>query len=393
MKKKLLSLFMACAMILALAVPAFAEPYFEHSEGAVSADLSQEVTITTRTFIPTVKLTLPSLTEPSIVLNPYKITFAGEDDLLLNGYAVANTDEQVKQVISPVYTIKNQTNVKLNYTVAVTGTVEGGVTFSNDAVSLTEKAKKAHVALMVSNRGAGAAAIDNAASTQNANTAQNIVGFGARAASGTVTAVDALTKDDIETIWLKTTEVKSGVPKSLEPGNVNPNYVAFQFKGDLTRLATPNAWTAEDKIGAVLTFTFTPESKQDFYYPATGEFDIGVVTCDNGAFTAKEIDATNITTLATFKVNSDVTKANWAVFKADSKEIIQVAKNTGGTAWEIKVDPNKTKLITTQPDGTALSTNASTGYYTDKVVLSFVDEDSIPRTVEIAIKYQVKKSA
>jgi hypothetical protein len=370
MKKKLLSLALACAMILTLAVPAFAaDKYVEHADGSASDQLTQSVTIATRTYVPTVKLTLPTMTDPTVILNPYKISFTA-DDSLVNGKQVkaasgqTNAD-QVKQVISPVYTIKNETNVKLNYTVAVTGSVEGGVSFSNDAVSLEEKNKKAHVALVVANKSVSALTNDTVENAQD------------------ILSVTGLSKADVEEVYLKNSEVKFTDPKTLsdasqEAGNSKANYLAFQFKGDLTRQPTPNSWTADDKIGAVITFTFTPESAQDFTVAAADKLTIGstdLSQSDSNLATAA-VSTAAITTLVpadgSWKVAST---PNWGIYNAGAYGATLDSNN------KVKLDATKLKAIA--------GTSGAAATKNDKIVLKFTDTENLPRTVEVPISFTI----
>lgn len=361
MKKKLLSLALACAMILTLAIPAFATDYYSHGETA-SEDLTQTVTISAKTFVPTVKLTLPGLTDPSIVLNPYKIAYTGGPDTnptKLNGEDVGDTDDQIKQVISPIYTIKNETDVKLNFAVAVTGSVEGEVTFSNDPVAVKETNKKAHVGLVMMKKEL------SAAPSADTSSAQTLIG----ATVGSAT----ITKSDVEIVYLKTSETKLTAQKSLADAKTAANYLAFQFIGDLTRKPT-KAWADTDKVSAVITFTFTPESRQDYTVDATSGTAISVskaaTTTSQDIVTVDNVKADSAMANATYAAN-----AKWEVADGGA----YAAKADNSTMTKAVFDTNALKAIRALAQGD----------YTQSIVLAVPDEDNIPRTIEYKFKLTV----
>lgn len=340
--KKLMSLFMAGVMILALAVPAFADDYFQ-PESSASEDLTQTLTFAARTFVPTVKLTLPVLTGDPMVLNPYKIQFTGDNNTL-NGVAVpsdtgnAATADQIKQVISPVYAIKNETDVKLNFAFSVTATTEGEISLSNDPISITETNKKAHIIFVVEKTGNSSGAIAAAAANEQ--------------------TLDAYNTSKCEYVTLKTTgEAKSSndQEKSLAPGNGTANYLRFQFQGDMARKTT-KAWADTDKVTAVVTFTFTPESRQDF----TATLASSVLAAPSAA-----IDVTLPTGLTvTGSPTYHATAPDWALVSAGGLTGVSVASG---------------KLTISKEGQEALATGANTA----KVVLSYKDVNNIPRTMEV----------
>jgi hypothetical protein len=358
--KKLMSLFMAGVMILALAVPAFAEDYFQ-PESSESDALTQTLTFAARTFVPTVKLTLPALTGDPMVLNPYKIDFDSTvlDTNTLNGVGVGNANDKIKQVISPVYAIKNETDVKLNFAFSVTATTEGEISLSNDPISITETNKKAHIIFAVEKNGFTPSS-----------------GTGAIATTGEQT-IDAYDTSKCEYVTLKATgEAKSSndQEKSLAPGSTTANYLRFQFQGDMARKTT-KAWADSDKVTAVVTFTFTPESRQDF--TATHDDSTNVINATATAFADKTIQlAVGDTTAAAF---ASTVAPTGATFHA-TPEWAVVSSGGLGT-----LTVNASNQLVVSKDAQKLVPNDSTAH-DYKIVLSYKDKNSIPRTLELTLK-------
>ena len=354
--KKLMSLLMAGVMILALAVPAFADDYFQ-PETSESDALTQTLTFAARTFVPTVKLTLPALTGDPMVLNPYKIQFTGDDNML-NGVAVpsgasnAATADQIKQVISPVYAIKNETDVKLNFAFSVTATTEGEISLSNDPISISETNKKAHIIFVVEKK-------------ENSNGA-------IAAAAANEQTIDAYDTSLCEYVTLKATgEAKSSneQEKSLAPGNATANYLRFQFQGDMARKTT-KAWADTDKVTTVVTFTFTPESRQDF--TATHDDSTNVIDAKATAFADKTFLLPVGTTAGAFASPTGATfhaTPDWAVVSSGGLGTLSVNANN-----QLVVSKDAQKLVPND--------NTNHAY---KIVLSYKDKNSIPRTLELTL--------
>lgn len=250
--KKLTSLIMACAMILALAVPAFASSTtpavadFYQLEDE-SDQYNQSIQITTKMFIPTIVLKLPTIAENPVVLNPYRIAYDSTVDAeaLLNGTAVTNTTDRAQQVISPVYAIYNQSNVKLNFEVTATTTVAGNLTLATSAPTATDKTNKAMISIVVLPDDSTATKL-----TTNTNAqAQGTLAVGTRGKEIKLDASKAVTVKDMYI----------GAVSSTDKAASKYNFIQFQFQGAMaTQPTTP--WAETDVLTATLAFTFTPET-------------------------------------------------------------------------------------------------------------------------------------
>jgi hypothetical protein len=240
--KKLMSLFMAIVMVMALAVPAFAtaSPYYAQDDA--STDYVQNIEITTTTFVPTISLQLPTLAENPVVLNPYEISYTATEDLL-NGVSVGGAADQTKQVISPVYAIYNRSNVKLDIEVTATATVAGNLTLSSTAPSDTEKGNKALVKVVVLPDDTVATSLalnanDQVQTLAAGATGKELVLSTEKAATAKDMSIAAVSASDAATKW---------------------NFVKFQFQGQMAKKPT-TPWADSDTLTATLAFTFTPSS-------------------------------------------------------------------------------------------------------------------------------------
>lgn len=241
--KKLMSLFMAIVMVMALAVPAFASASPYYAQDDASTDYVQNIEITTTTFVPTISLQLPTLAENPVVLNPYEISYTATEDLL-NGVAVGGAADQTKQVISPVYAIYNRSNVKLDIEVTATATVAGNLTLSSTAPSDTEKTNKALVKVVV--------LPDDTAATSlalNSNDQVQTLAAGTTGKELVLSTEKAATAKDMSIAAVSATDVAAS----------KWNFVKFQFQGQMAKKPT-TPWADSDTLTATLAFTFTPSS-------------------------------------------------------------------------------------------------------------------------------------
>ncbi|MBR0281219.1 MAG: hypothetical protein IJQ81_06470 [Oscillibacter sp.] len=366
MKKKLLSLFMACAMALSLAIPAFAtDPYYTASETDTDS-LAQSVEFTVTTFVPTIDLAIPVLSDNPVVLNPYKLTYEGSDNTL-NGQEVGEDADKTKQVISPVYAITNKTNVALKFTVSATTALgsNASFTFDNKHVKLSETAKKAFIQLVFKKT-------ENATAAPGNDTAA-------------VQTLDVNNKTDYEAIILgvgkkdsdKTLKRLAASPVDTN-GEPTGNYLLFQFQGSLSR--TPETgWTADDIFTTNMVFTFTPEGNQD--YNANVQFAVSTPTTVGDLGDALKTDTTVTTHTAaadkkvTFAADPSIvvstTDPGWAIISG------------GAYGATLGTDTDAGKLIYPKTIGSAVLT--ANGTYKDYVVVGFNDQYGVPKTVGLTI--------
>lgn len=239
--KKFFSLIMALSMVLALAVPAFAT---DNAFAAENNKLQQNMSIKATTAEITIKLSLPTLGENPVVVNPYKLSFNSK----LNGsdMSAASTD----QIISPVFNIRNATNCELSADVTVTTTVGGNMTLATAPQATGDDAAAKAKAL---------AAITKNSAYIEFRTAQT-------AANAVVTALpaQAAANSDAGTpanyFALKNGAVTVKKIATLAPVTTADtyNYLGFGFTGDAATQPT-TAWTKSDTVTVAVAWTFTPQ--------------------------------------------------------------------------------------------------------------------------------------
>lgn len=377
MKKKLLSLVMAVAMVLSLAVPAFAANYWEYSTDTSKQDKAeQKVVFDAKTFTPTIKLTLPDTsTAIPMVLNPYRIEYTGNigtESAKINGQVVsaANWNDQI---ICPIYAIQNETNAKLNVKAKTETTVAGEVTLATtNHVSLSDTAKTAMINLVVKKTSVDSSWMSN--SSYAIDTASAMGKLDAYDSANNTVIKLAATTNDVQVATLKNA--------SIEPDGTKMNYLLFQFDGELTRNST-KAWTASDKIKTTITFTFTPVSIGD-----------AVASVDKSS---DQVSFATPTTAVTVALPTST---------SDKGDLTDIAQNPSASAWAFSLNttPNWSVVdgsvfgvgTNDKPSisGTTLSIPAAALDKLPKdnvkhdytVVLGFDDKNGVPRTVELTIQ-------
>lgn len=388
MKKKLLSLAMALAMALSLACPAFAN-YFTHAaENEInSLDTAPSIEFTARTFVPTIKLTLPGLVSTSspVVLNPYKLKFTGTDNTL-NNVAVGSGADQYKQVISPVYSIKNETNVALKFAVkADTERNSNDFTFTSNHVALSATAKQAYIALVIKKTEASTAGIGTSSEQtmdplDTANNEVLVLGDGAKNT--------------------QPAQIKKLAPALNASGATAANYLQFQFQGSLSR--TPNTgWTADDTFTTTLEFTFTPESGND--YTGTVALATGSTTTLKGAKLANAIVIDPAATTGSVTHSGGAADATYATFTEVGTNPAAAPKGPSGAAvtkvadmadptapnWSLlsagafgaTIDTSNGKITYPDTTGETLDGSRTGKANTDTLVVGFTDFNGVPRTI------------
>lgn len=219
--KKVLSLVLALALVLAIAVPSFASTDNTLSAGGASAS-----NVTTGTpEIPTINVTVP--TTASFVINPYKM------DVLPEG-GTAGTDEVSDTVISTNQVITNTSNIGLNIGVTITGKGGSGVTFVD---SITDATKTNSVALEFIYKVLGDAADADTVKTTGA-------------------AEDLSAETTKAKVTAKATPIENGIALAA-PAAGKANGIAFVIAGDVVTAPT-KPWTASMTATVTTVFTITP---------------------------------------------------------------------------------------------------------------------------------------
>jgi len=253
MKKKLASLALAMAMVLTLAVPAFASTV---SGGSVVSGDQMTTTLAGQYKAYTLKLTVKD--GGKVLVNPYKIKFTppGKDDPVDN------------QVVNVGTFITNSTDVALKVSAKITPTLGAGVSLldnvnkvnqagasvkSGDEVLETYVPKAAFMVFQIMKSS------DN--ETEPSWTKPEAVVDGNAGAK-------VLTGDGTEAI-----EFADCITMDAVEEGGDPNYVCFHMDGllnvypfkEVGQKAVEDKWTENDTIGAGVILTFKPDVKVETY--------------------------------------------------------------------------------------------------------------------------------
>lgn len=226
MKKKLLSVIMAVAMIASLAVPAFATG----SGGAVDKNMDYS----TETKTPTVTVTMP--TSPQIFLNPYGMTVS------------VNSVDYSSQIVNPVQYIKNETAAPLKVGLKATATVAGETNLVARPCTGRETTKNAF--LMV-----------ELAQAANNNTEPTWI--------AKMDDTDTINERAYPQIIPLTGEGKTNAAILSVDKPTTENYIAVKVLGNLAGSPT-GGWTQADTANIALVFTFTPSVANAVTLPQGG---------------------------------------------------------------------------------------------------------------------------
>lgn len=214
--KKLLSGAMAAALSLSLAVPAFALEV----NSIDGLGESSQVEITGETNLPTIKISVPD--NGKVVLNPYKLD-----------YVIDETTTKDDQIISTPQFVVNESSLGLKVSASVLGTAGGSVTFASSSLAsdTTTTDKKVYLTVEMQATTDGTTEPTWAPANEKALSAD--------------TPVEYKKTDSGDTRI-------SLVAGSASTGN---KALAYRFNGDAIS-APAQAWTADDTVGAMITFTF-----------------------------------------------------------------------------------------------------------------------------------------
>ena len=226
--KKIVSMFLALVMALALAAPAFA------SSGKV--DVAGSINL------PTINVVLP--TTASVIANPYKL------DVKLNPKDTTETPSN-DQIISPLMVVKNLSNTGVQVGATVKGVLGKGsdATFATaSAASSTDKDIFVYAKFKIG------------------DASMEIGDIGPETTPATAGLVVIL--DDTDQAVPQLDPTSAAATTVTATGNVlagtndakNPDtngVLGFRFFGDMGKVTT---WTDKDTVSATIAFTFTPTS-------------------------------------------------------------------------------------------------------------------------------------
>lgn len=231
--KKLISTAMAGVMALSLSVPAFADDV--KVEGSIN--------------LPTINMVLP--TTASMIMNHYEL------NVKLNPRDPDETPVD-DQIISPLMTVKNLSNIGVKVAVSVQGTKgKGTAAFATGTTQGSTKstAKEAFVYAKFLIGDPDMAISDITAPT----TVPSADGDYLTILSETATEVTKLKATDAASTTAGSVNVLTGTTgKTAANGGV----LGFRFFGDMTQAPELNGesdpWTDKDILGATVSFTFSP---------------------------------------------------------------------------------------------------------------------------------------
>ena len=236
-QKKLVSIFLAAVLALALAVPAFA------------ADATSDITTATgnltvggETKAPTIKVRIPTTDFAKVILNPYQMT--------VEANATIGSVKGDAQVISGTYYAVNLTDAKVKVTMKVKGATANNLVYSDKLVSTKKDATANEVFLYMDTKvvSKDKEKVTWSGTYDKANTMQAMI---TSAATPSEIKVDKNTHVVLEAAKDANTAGTGGV-------------LAFTFGGDANGNPT-RAWVAADKPTITVSFSFAVTSDPSTY--------------------------------------------------------------------------------------------------------------------------------
>lgn len=236
--RKITSTFLALAMTTALAVPAFAS--------------SGKVDVAGTVNLPTINVVLP--TTASMTLNPYKL------EVKLNPKDADETPSQ-DQIISPLMTVKNLSNVGVQVAVNVQGvkgkgTAEFAATTTQGSTPSAVKEAFIYAKFLIGDPDMAESDITAEASAPSADAARLVILDTTNKAVTKLAATDAAATSGADVNVLVGT-----TGKTAAEGGV----LGFRFFGDMTSApvktegsdTVADNWTDKDTLSATVSFTFS----------------------------------------------------------------------------------------------------------------------------------------
>lgn len=230
--KKILTLVLALAMVMALAVPSFAE---EKEDFEVEGSIQ----------MPNINIVMPN--SGGVILNPYEMEVKVKDG--------ANTTDVTDTVISDVMTVKNLSDVDLQVSLKVTANVakNGTVTLEGSSVADEDEEVQAYLWIKFAISDGTKTYSDYSSDTYAAGngvlvldgTEQDVGGFGH--------PVD----DDEAASTTNTLQHRDSTSQDKTAANTY-GALDFMIHGDTS---SSSDWTDNDSVSVKVAFTFTPISR------------------------------------------------------------------------------------------------------------------------------------
>lgn len=224
--RKIATTFLAMAMAATLTAPAFA-----------SSAAANKVQVEGAINLPTINVVLP--TTASMTLNPYKLNVKLDKN---------DTTGSEDQIISPLMTVKNLSNIGVQVGATVTGTLGKGstATFKNATAAAVTTGKEVFVYVKFLIGDSDMEATDITAEASPATGGMVVI------LSDTETDVVAL-KPSIAADTTNKTNILAATSDTKNPAE--DGVLGFRFFGDMSKVTD---WTDKDTVGATIAFTFTP---------------------------------------------------------------------------------------------------------------------------------------
>lgn len=234
MNKKFISSVLAGACALSMtSIATFAADTAISDLGSDGA-ATQQVTFTSTTAMPTLKVTVP--TTADVVINPYKIAVTTP---------IAGNDT----IMSPEYEIKNESDCGIAVSATVKATPGGAAAMATSALKGTETTKSVFMYLETT---------DTADTYYGEYVAKKVT-----AKKGeTLTAEQEAANKACDAQMVITTKETTKEIATLAAGNTTAQSIFFKVQGDaVTAPKTP--WVAADKVDLAMTLKITPNANAE----------------------------------------------------------------------------------------------------------------------------------
>lgn len=284
--KKTVSLFLTMIMVMALALPAFASGDTGTGAGSGSTPAADPNSwgATAVVKIPEIAVTLPS-TSGNVFVNPFgfKVVTSSGAAATQTDVADASVEKSSEKIVSPVYTIKNESPMALDVGLIASATINTGSTMTLNAnpLSATSTKKEAFIYVQFAPTGITHALVEAADTTPLAITkipyataVEGVEGHGSVGDADYVAPVTAVSAEEAAasnltnhlvavTTKAPTTPVNVGTlaASTVESDETVPSYMGFQFFGDAVtnpKEAWKTSGTGADGVSISMVFSFNP---------------------------------------------------------------------------------------------------------------------------------------
>lgn len=217
MKKKILSMAMAAALVLS--VNSVSQAAAINKDTTTGKYAAGEITVTGEYSVPTIDVTLSDSGSSKVVINPYGLT--------VTSITGVTGDNQKEMLVNKVETITNASDVALAVNATVKATIKGKAKLATAEVKATDTANSIFAYLQM----------DTGSTITEATT------YGAKNPNQVVFAAKETTKKSI------------GIMKDK---NATDKTVAYKIRGNVAPNPT-SMWTDEDGVDFSIVFDFEPK--------------------------------------------------------------------------------------------------------------------------------------